>query len=292
MDIIGTGLSGLVGSRVTALLSERYTFEDLSKETGVDLMDYPRVREMITGSTASWVFHFAAYTNVQAAEEEKEKGTESVSWQVNVEATKNIVDICKDTGKKLLYISTDYVFDGKKDVYEENDTPHPISWYGRTKYEGEVQVQMLGEQSLIVRIANPYRSNPVGKMDFVHKMLERMKSGLAIQAPSDQIFSPTYIDDLAVALDTLVSFNKSGVYHVVSQSGITPYEAAKQIASEFGYADANITSVFYDQYFAGKALPPKQAFIKHDKINTSGVHLHTFCEGLQEIKQQERTKTV
>lgn len=288
MDIIGTGLSGLVGSRVTALLSKRYTFEDLSKETGVDLMDYRRVREMITGSNASWVFHFAAYTNVQAAEEEKEKETESISWQVNVEATKNIVDICKDTGKKLLYISTDYVFDGKKNAYGEEDIPHPISWYGRTKYEGEMQVQTLGEQSLIVRIANPYRSNPVGKMDFVHKMLERMKSGLAIQAPSDQTFSPTYIDDLAIALDALVSLNKSGVYHVVSQLSITPYEAARQIASEFGYIDANITSVLYEQYFAGKALPPKQAYLKHDKIDTSGVRLHAFAEGIREIKQQER----
>jgi dTDP-4-dehydrorhamnose reductase len=288
MDIIGTGLSGLVGSRVTSLLSGKYSFTDLSKETNVDLMVFSKVREMITASHSPWVFHFAAYTDVQGAEMEKAKGKKSISWQVNVRATENIVNICRDTGKKLLYISTDYVFDGKKDEYEEDDIPNPISWYGTTKYEGELLVQTLKGQSLIIRIANPYRGSPVGKMDFVHKMLERMDTGLEIQAPSDQLFCPTYIDDLAFSLEKLISSEAKGIYHVVSFAGITPYEAAKEIALEFGFKDALITPVSYTQYFSGKALPPKQALLKHDKIDASGVHLHTFGEGLHEVKQQER----
>ena len=288
MDIIGTGLSGLVGSRITQLLSPTFSFTDLSKETGVDLMDFPQVRDLISGSPSPWVFHFAAYTNVQGAEDEKEKGEESVSWQVNVKATKHIVDVCRETGKKLLYISTDYVFDGTKGAYAEEDTPLPISWYGKTKYEGELSVKTLGDQSLIVRIANPYRSHPVGKMDFVHKMLERMKNHGEIQAPSDQTFCPTYIDDLAHALHVLIRENKSGIYHVVSDEALTPYQAAQAVASEFGYTDAVITSVSYDQYFSGKALPPKHAHVKHDKIDALGISLHSFAQGLKEIKNQER----
>jgi len=288
MDIIGTGLSGLVGSRVTALLSPRFTFTDLSKETGVDLMDFSKVKEMISSSVSPWVFHFAAFTNVQGAESEKAKGKESISWKVNVNATGNIVNICKETGKKLLYISTDYVFDGTKDEYREDDVPNPISWYGRTKYEGEKLVQSLGIQSLIIRIANPYRSNPVGKMDFVHKMLERMNTNSGIQAPSDQLFCPTFIDDLALCLDNLISNDADGIYHVVSSDGITPYEAALAVAAEFGYKDASITPVSYSEYFSGKVLPPKRAFLKHDKIDASGVHLHTFSKGLYEVKLQER----
>lgn len=288
MDIIGTGLSGLVGSRVTSLLSPGFSFTDLSKETGIDLLDFSKVQKMITSSDSSWVFHFAAYTDVQGAEMEKAKGKKSISWQVNVRATENIVHICRDTGKKLLYISTDYVFDGKKDEYEEDDIPNPISWYGTTKYEGELFVQTLKGQSLIIRIANPYRGSPVGKMDFVHKMLERMNAGLEIQAPSDQLFCPTFVDDLASCLEKLVASDANGIYHVVSATGITPYEAAKELALEFGYKDALITPVSYVQYFSGKALPPKQALLKHDKIDALGVRLHTFGEGLHAVKQQER----
>jgi len=288
MDIIGTGLSGLVGSRVVSLLSPKYSFTDLSKETGVDLLDFPQVRDIITGSCAPWVFHFAAYTNVQDAEAEKHRDKESISWKINVFGTENVVNICRDTGKKLLYISTDYVFDGTKDQYDEEDRPNPISWYGRTKYEGERLVRALGKESIIIRIANPYRSNPTGKMDFVHKMLERMRNGSEISSPTDQIFTPTYIDDLAIAIDMLVEAHTSGIFHVVSMDGITPYEAAKATATEFGFPDAHIKPVLYDQYFFGKALPPKHALLKHGKIDLYGIGLHTFQEGLHMVKQQEK----
>ena len=287
MDIIGTGLSGLVGSRVTALLSPKFSFTDLSKETGVNLLDFSKVREMITSSHSPWVFHFAAFTDVQRAEEEKEKKEESTSWQVNVKATENIVAVCRDSGKKLLYISTDYVFDGTKDEYHEDDIPNPISWYGRTKYEGEKLVQKLGGQFLIIRITNPYRCNPVGKMDFVHKMRNLLAHGLEIQAPSDQIFCPTFIDDLAFALEKLIMGDEKGIYHVVSKEGISPLEAAKEIAAEFGYRDALITPVLYERYFSGKALPPKRAHLKHDKIDALGLYLHSFTEGVLEVKHQE-----
>ena len=290
MDIIGTGLSGLVGSRVTQLLSPHFACTDLSKETGVDLLDFALVKERIHTSSAPWVFHFAAFTDVQGAEGQKDQKKDSLSWKVNVGATENIVNICRETGKKLLFISTDYVFDGTKDEYREDDTPNPISWYGRTKYEGETCVQTLGSQALIVRIANPYRSHPVGKMDFVHKMMERMDAGLEIQAPTDQIFCPTFIDDLASSLEKLISLGAHGLYHVVSSTGITPYETARRIALEFGYEKAKITPVSYEEYFSGKALPPKHALLKHDKIDSSGVKLHPLSEGLKKVKLQERKK--
>ncbi len=290
MDVLGTGLSGLVGSRIVTLLTPEFSFTDVSKETGVDLMNFPKVRAMVTQSPAAWIFHFAAYTDVQGAELEKEQGTKSISWGVNVQATENIVTLCRETGKRLLYISTDYVFDGTKDEYNEEDAPNPISWYGRTKYEGEKLVGTLGAHALIVRIANPYRGSPVGKMDFVHKMRERLGDGLEIQAPSDQIFCPTFIDDLASALKILMKGDQTGIFHVVSQGGITPFEAAQNVAREFDYSEALVRAVSYDQYFAGKALPPKRALLKHDKIDASGVHLSTFQEGLVRVRKQEGEK--
>lgn len=289
-SIIGTGLSGLVGSRVTELLSDVYSFTDLSRETGVDLMDFSSVRERITVSQSKWVFHFAAYTNVQGAEDEKDQKEKSVSWQVNVEATKNITDVCQRTGKRLLYISTDYVFDGTKDFYEEGDVPDPISWYGRTKYEGERKVMELGNRALIIRIATPYRSNPVGKIDFVHKIREKLEKNLPVQAPSDQIFCPTFIDDLATALSVLVAGNASGIYHVVARDAITPYEASVAIAACYGFPAALVETSSYEEYMKGRALPPKHANLKHDKIDALGVSLHTFPEGIRIVKDQEEKK--
>ncbi len=288
MDIIGTGLSGLVGSRITSLLSPGFSFTDMSKETNVDLMDFPTVERMIKSSPAPWVFHFAAFTDVQGAEGEKEKGKESISWKVNVDATAHIARICRESNKHLLYISTDYVFDGTQESYAEDDLPNPISWYGKTKYEGERHVSELADMGLIIRIANPYRSNPVGKMDFAHKMLLRMREGLPIQAPSDQTFCPTYIDDLAAGIAQLVNTNSTGIYHVVSRAPASPFDAATAIASEFGVKDAAITPTTYADYFAGKAKAPKQAHLKHDKIHASGISLHTFSEGIHAVHMQEQ----
>jgi len=287
ISILGTGLSGLVGSRVSALLSDKYGFTNLSKETGFDIMDFPAMEKMIADSPASWVFHFAAFTDVGGAEKEKNLGVDSSSWKLNVNATDVIARACRTSGKRLLYISTDYVFDGTKAGYQEDDTPNPISWYGRTKFEGEEKVKVLGDRALIVRIANPYRAHPVGKKDFLHKMKERLEEGLPIKAPNDQRFSATFIDDIAFALDTLVSTNSSGYYHVVGKTGLSPFEAAQTIVSVFGLDPSLVTSTTYEAFFTGRALPPRLGELKHDKIDALGVTLHTFEEGVREVKKQE-----
>lgn len=287
IDIIGTGLSGLVGSRVKELLKDSFVFQDLSRETGYDITDVSSLEDTITASKSSWVFHFAAFTDVQGAESQRDQ-KDGPAWQINVEATKNLAEICKNTHKKLLYISTDYVFSGDKEMYAEDDTPQPMSWYGVTKYEGEKQVYPLGDQMVIVRISNPYRSHPVGKMDFVHKIVERLKNKLQVQAPEDQEFSPTYIDDLASAIQAIVKANASGIYHVCSKEGITPYSAALDIASTFSLDTAFVEPTTYETYFQGKAKAPQHAVLKHDKILQLGVNLHSFKEGLEEVKTQEQ----
>lgn len=218
MNILGTGLSGLVGSRVTELLSPDFTFENLSLETGVDITDKKSVDMYFAKSDAPWVFHMAAYTDVQGAEKERGLAEKSTAWKVNVLATQNIADNCRKLGKKLLYIDTDYAFDGKKKSYSEDDVPSPLGWYALTKSEGAKRVLALGNLGLVIRISNPYRAHPVGKKDFVHKMLERMLSRQQVAAPADQIFAPTFIDDIGRALRVLVRLGANGIYHVVGSS--------------------------------------------------------------------------
>ncbi len=292
MNILGTGLTGMVGSRVVDLLSSAYAFENLSLETGIDITDAAALEKRFAASDAPWVFHFAAYTDVQGAEKEKDLREHSVAWKVNVDATKSIVSLCRKFGKHLLYISTDYVFDGTKDAYNENDTPNPLSFYTETKFHGEEAVKELGAMGVIVRIGNPYRAYPKGmnektKLDFVHRIRNRLADNLSVAAPTDQIFTCTFIDDLAVAVDAIVRENGSGIFHVPSEQPIAPYDMMVLIARTFGLDVQLVGKTTYAEFFKGRAAIPKKAALRHDRIDALGVHLHTVQEGLEEVKKQE-----
>lgn len=287
MNILGTGLSGLVGSRVMELMAPDFTFENLSLETGVDITNRESVDRYFTKSDAPWVFHMAAYTDVQGAEKEKSMGVESVAWKVNVLATEHIATSCKKLGKKLLYIDTDYAFDGTKKSYSEDDEPNPLGWYAVTKSEGAKRVLALGDPGLVIRISNPYRANPVGKKDWVHKMLERLQTGQPITCATDQLFVPTFIDDIAAALKALIQKNASGIYHVVSAPPLSPFDAGLIIAEMFGYDKNLVHQHPFAEMFAGRAPVPQYAALKNDKIQSLGVHMHSFAEGLGKVKKQE-----
>ena len=286
MNILGTGLSGLVGSRVVELLSPMHSFEDLSLDTGVDITKKDVVVPRIEKSNAQWLLHFAAKTDVDGAEREREQGVQGSSWVVNVQATEYIVEACRRSNKRLLYISTDYVFDGTKEFYTEEDTPNPQGWYAVTKHEGEKRVAQLGDKSLIIRIANPYRAHFAAKPDFVAKIRKKLEQGEPLTSPSDQLFVPTFIDDIAKAIENLVTGQATGVYHVVGSDALSPYDAARKIARAYGLDESLVSATAFSTYFAGKAPRPLHAVVKNDKITKFGVPMATFDEGLAEIKKQ------
>ena len=292
MNILGTGLTGMVGSRVVELLTPEYLFENLSLETGVDITDAVSLEKRFAASDAPWVFHFAAYTDVQGAEKEKDLREQSTAWKVNVDATKSIVSLCKKYGKRLIYISTDYVFDGTKDEYNEHDTPNPLSFYTETKYHGEEAVKALGDSGVIIRIGNPYRANskevtPKTKLDVVHRIRNRLAEHLPITSPTDQIFTCTFIDDLATAIDAIVKNNASGIFHVPSEKPIVTYDMMVLIARTFGLDEQLVGKTTYQEFFKGRAAIPQKAALRHDRIDALGVKLHTVEAGLVEVKKQE-----
>lgn len=286
MKILGTGLNGLVGSRIVELLKDKYEFENLSRSTGFNIEDRINVAEKIKSSDAQIVLHLAAKTNVDGCEEDKSLGEQGEAWRINVEGTRNVASACLETNKKLIYISTDFVFDGTKEVYSEEDIPNPINWYARTKYEGERIVQSLKTPWIIARIAYPYRAN-FTKLDFFRAILKRLQDGLPVAAITDHIFTPTYIDDIAFALDTLINNNSQGIFHVVGSQSLTPSDAAILIAQEFGLDQSKIGKTTRVEYFKDKAPRPFQLALKNDRITELGVRMKTFEEGLREIKRQQ-----
>ncbi len=299
MKILGTGLNGLVGSRVVELLSPKYEFESVSRSTGVDIQDPGSIRSAIETSNADVVLHLAAKTNVDGCEEDRNIDTEfqsgrvseqeiiqkQTAWATNVLGTENVVSACREFGKKLIYISTDFVFDGKKEgMYSETDVPHPICWYGETKYEGEKIAQSL-EGSLIVRIAYPYRAD-FEKKDFVRAIKDRLQNNQEVRAVEDHYFSPTFIDDIASCCDVLIHHNTAGIYHVVGSQTLTPYDAALLIADKFGLDKSLISPTTRAEYFKGAAPRPFNLSLKNDRIKSLNVSMKTFEEGLEEVKRQ------
>jgi dTDP-4-dehydrorhamnose reductase len=288
MKILGTGLTGLVGSRIVELLKDKYEFENLSRSSGVDISDKNQVLEKIKNSDAQIVLHLAAKTDVDECEKDKLLGQNGEAWKINVEGTSNVANACSEANKKLIYISTDFVFDGANppvDGYSEEDTPNPINFYAQTKYEGEKIIQSLKTPWIIVRIAYPYRANFI-KKDFFRAILGNLREGRLVTAVTDHIFSPTFIDDIASGLDVLISSNSQGIFHVVGSQSLTPFSAANLIAYEFKLDKSKIKETKRSEFFGNRAPRPFQLALKNAKIAKLGVNMRTFEEGMREIKSQ------
>lgn len=292
MKIIGTGLSGLIGSRVVELLSPQFLFVNASVAMPVDVTKASDVMAYIRQFDAPWIFHFAAATDVDGIEKERGKGTESLAWQVNVIGTQHVVSAARQTGKRVLYLSTDYVFDGTKDRYTEDDLPAPQSWYAHTKYEGEKVIQTLGESGLILRISNPYRATSAGKSDWMYKIVDRLVLGQEVVAPSDQLFVPTFIDDIAHAIGILVLLNEHGIYHVVGSECVSPFAAAQKIAKIFLLDAGLIHETSFAEFMKGRAPRPFHANLTNEKVAKLGVQMSTLEEGLMNIQSQNPTLTL
>lgn len=285
INILGTGLSGMVGGRVVELLKDKFTFENLSLETGFDITDYDSVLKTFKESNARIVLHMAAKTDVDSCEDDKILGEEGQAWKANVIGTENIIGASQITGKRVIYISTDFVFDGTKDQYEEEDQPNPINWYAVTKYEGEKILKEANIGYTIVRIAYPYIHTDTLKKDFIRRMIERFTNKEKVFGLTDHIFTPTYIDDIAAALELLLSKNIDGIFHVVGSQFLTPYDASLAIADKFHFDKNLIVKTTRQKYFRGRAYRPFKLALKNDKITKLGIKIRSFEEGLNEFKK-------
>lgn len=288
MKIIGTGLSGLVGSRIVELLSQDFEFEDISRKTGTDVTDKNAVLSRLQKSDAEFVLHLAAYTNVDEAEKEKNLGNESTAWKINVEGTQNVLSACEQTGKHLIHFSTDMVFPGIKQLpekYTEEDLTGAIGWYGLTKEGAEKVIQQSQNPWTILRIAYPYRAN-FEKKEYVRNLKDLLEQGKEIRAVSDHYFTPTFIDDLADVCKVVINQKLMGIYHAGGKDIISPYEAAMKIADVFGFDKNLIKETTRAEFFAGRAPRAFNLSLSSAKIEKLGIRLRGLEEGLLEIKKQ------
>ena len=288
-QIIGIGIEGLIGSRIRELLKNEFDFISLGISQGVNVTNPATLVRIKDYKESNFVLHLAAKTDVDSCEKDKHLKEAGASWKINVEGAKNVAEICREMGKKIIYFSTDIIFDGKKpegQSYSEEDQPNPINWYGETKYQGEIEIEQSGADYIILRTAYPYRASFKEKKDFFRNIKDNLEEDKKIKTIVDQFFCPTFIDDIAAAVKTLVINDSMGIYHVVGSEPITPFGAAQRIAEEFGLERGLISKTTREQFFKNRAPRPFNSSLRNDKIAKLGVYMRGFEEGLREIKKQ------
>lgn len=261
MRILVTGVKGQLGHDVVNELAKRgHTPIGVDVEE-MDITDASAVEKEMKKEPLDAVIHCAAYTAVDAAEDNRE-----ICMRVNAEGTRNIARVCRELDLKMVYISTDYVFDGEGErPWEPDDPRDPLNVYGESKYQGELAVEEYLEKYFTVRIAWVFGVN--GK-NFIKTMLRLAESQKEINVVNDQIGSPTYTYDLAVLLADMVETEKYGRYHATNEGLCTWYEFAKEIFRQAG-VDIKVNPVSSDE-FPAKAKRPHNSRMDKTKLVQNG----------------------
>ena len=261
MRILVTGVKGQLGHDVMNELAKRgHTGIGVDVEE-MDITHAKKVNEVIRASEVEAVIHCAAYTAVDAAEDQVE-----LCRKINAEGTENIAKVCKELDIKMMYISTDYVFDGEGTrPWEPDDERHPLNVYGLTKYEGELAVEKYLDKFFTIRIAWVFGVN--GK-NFIKTMLKLSETHDELNVVDDQIGSPTYTYDLAVLLVDMIETEKYGRYHATNEGLCSWYEFACEIFRQAG-RDVKVNPVSSDE-FPTKATRPHNSRMDKSKLTENG----------------------
>ena len=243
MKILLIGGSGLFGRAFVELIKDRTSHDiyatynenivDSEEAVFLDITDKKRVEEVIKKLQPDVVVHAAAFTNVDKCEVEKEK-----AYDINVEGTKNIAMASNEIGAKMIYISTDYVFDGTKGFYEEKDKTNPISYYGLTKLEGEKAVQEICDDFIIARTSVIYGAH---KKNFATWVIKELREENQIKIITDQWVSPTLNVDLAEQILALIEKDEKGIFHTAGGERINRYDFVVEMARVFDFNEKLIT---------------------------------------------------
>ena len=241
MRFLVTGVKGQLGHDVMdelALRGHKGVGVDVEE---MDITDAQAVERVMSSVQVDGVIHCAAYTAVDAAEDNQD-----LCMKINAEGTENICRMCKKMDLPIMYISTDYVFDGEGErPWEPEDEKKPLNVYGQSKYLGELAVQK-----------------------YLEAMLNKAKTTNQVSVVSDQTGSPTYTRDLAVLLVDMMETDHYGVYHATNEGICNWYEFAKEIFAQAGI-QMEVTPISSDQYPA-KATRPHNSRMNKDKLEEKG----------------------
>ncbi len=279
MKVLVTGANGQLGWDMISELKKRGhepiatdildSFEQDREYIKLDITDEKAVHDVITKTKPDAVVHCAAWTAVDAAEEEENKPK---VYAINVLGTKYIAEACKEVDCKMIYISTDYVFSGEGTEPWEPDCEDfaPLNYYGETKLEGEFAVKKALTKYYIVRTSWVFGSHG---NNFVKTMLRLAETHKEVRVVNDQIGTPTYTPDLARLLVDMCETDKYGVYHATNEGGYISWaEFAEEIFRVAG-KDTKVTPVTTEEYGISKAKRPSNSRMDTGTLEINGFSL-------------------
>lgn len=269
MKILVIGANGQLGKDVTLELKLRNIetiTSDIAGEVdfNLDFTNEEKTTELVNNVKPDAIINCAAWTAVDAAEDEENK---QKVYALNVTGVANLVKAAKECDCKLMHISTDYVFDGQGETPWKPDDKNyaPLCYYGETKLQGELEVAKL-EKYFIVRIAWLFG----GPISFVNTMLKVGKTHDEVRVVNDQIGTPTYSKDLARLLVDMIQTDKYGYYHATNEGGyISWYDFCKEIYSQAGY-ETKVIPVTTSEYGLSKAVRPFNSRLDKSKLSDNG----------------------
>ena len=248
MKLLITGAGGLYGSKLAqmAVCKHYEVYSAHSQHQALygtpiklDITDKENVESAFRKTKPEVVVHAASVTDVDKCELNKD-----LAWKVNVEGTNNIASATKTSNAFLLYISTDYVFNGEKGYYLETDTPSPINYYGLTKLKAEENVKNIANEYCIARPSVIYGANPAsGKTNFALWLLNKLKNGEPVRIVTDQWNSPTLNTSFAEMTLEIIERKLTGIYHLSGATRISRFDFAKQLAKTYSLDQSLVTPI-------------------------------------------------
>ena len=283
LHVAVTGASGLLGRALVDALMQRghkviagvhrarHAWPPGMEILPLDLTIERSVSEFATLAQADWIIHAAGMTDVDRCE------TEAASAALlNHAATRTLVDAVRTMPTRIVYLSTDYVFDGQNGPYREDGKPNPINVYGRTKYEGETAVRDAGAKQVIVRSAGFLGIGGPERPTFVERMIDTMRHHPPLRAAYDQLSNITPVEYLARSIVEIIEGGWSGLWHVAGQGVVSRYDLALQLARLLDVPSTEVQRVAY----AELGRPAKRPLNGGLVVEKAIANLSTRCDPL------------
>jgi len=291
--ILVTGANGMLGQRTVEFYSGKSRIELLScsieKEPvfkGVDyiacdISDREKIKKLIYDFCPDFIINTAAFTNVDLSENHRD-----TAWKTNVKGVEYITEAARILDAHIIQISSDYIFDGKDGPYEENATPNPVGYYGRTKLASENVLKIGGVLYTILRTNVLYGFAQNSRPDFVRWTILELSKGNRIKIVNDQQNNPTFIEDLVQAINKIIEFKKTGTYNIGGKEFLSRFDFTEIIADFFDLNKELIIPVKTDELKQAARRPLKSGLITLKAETELGYKPHSIKESLAIMKRE------
>ena len=292
--ILVTGANGMLGQSLLKQLSTINDFELLAtarqpksylpelnlEYAPLDLCDAEATRKLFKAFSPNIVINTAAMTQVDECETERIK-----CWQTNVEVVETLVSCCKSNGGKLIQLSTDFIFDGKRGPYTEKARPNPLSFYGRSKLASENILRGLPrDQWAIVRTVLVYGTGiQLSRSNFALWTLEKLRKGESLNMVTNHFRTPTFVDDLADGILRIIKRKKRGIWHISGSEYQSVYDIAKQVALAAHLNPNLIHPTTSDAFPSAARRPEKSGFVILKAQTELGYQPHSLADGIKTL---------